>query len=136
MKGFMLICLLSLEAGLYAQTSPEVQSGAFPQWAKDLRRAEIVAFGSFPLTMLFAGLAVDSYRLFTHSMDSQYAPIFGSAPKTEAEQIAMISIAVTGSLLVALADFIILQIKRHKQKQSPSSLPEGTPIILRRPNTP
>jgi hypothetical protein len=69
-------------------------------------------------------------------MDSQYAPIFGSAPKTEAEQIAMISIAVTGSLLVALADFIILQIKRHKQKQSPSSLPEGTPIILRRPNTP
>ncbi|MDR0569243.1 MAG: hypothetical protein LBG87_08575 [Spirochaetaceae bacterium] len=130
MKRLLLvICLVSLVSGGYAQTE-ESDAPKFPQWAKDLRRAEIVAFGSFPLTMLFAGIAVDSYRLFSHDMDSKYAPIFGSAQKSKGEQIAMITSAVAGSLIVALADFIVVRYKRHKI-QSASKLPEGTPIIIR-----
>ena len=33
----------------------------FPQWTKDIRRWEIVAFGTFPFTFLISTMAVDTY---------------------------------------------------------------------------
>jgi hypothetical protein len=50
-----------------AQTTTTTPSNSFitedmPQWAKDLRRGEIVAFGSIPFTMFIATFAMDMYR--------------------------------------------------------------------------
>ncbi|MDR2535618.1 MAG: hypothetical protein LBD29_06255 [Treponema sp.] len=136
--------ILLLAAGFTAHpqsTSVAGQSGVsaktdmpeLPLWLKDLRRAEIVAFGSFPFTMLFASLIVDSYRFFSNNMDSRYAPLFHTVDMNRQEQIITITSAVTGALLISLADFIIVQYKRHKQNQLSNNLPEGTPIIIRKP---
>ena len=43
----------------YAPYSPE----EFPQWLHQLRRAEIVLVGSFPITMLFTTLSYEGFRL-------------------------------------------------------------------------
>jgi hypothetical protein len=116
--------------------STQFDTSGFPLWAKDLRRAEIVAFGSFPLMVFFATFAIDTYRFSTNSWDRRYAPwpltAAGSVDRTEDEQIVMLTVAAAGSMVIALADFFIVHYKRQKQREYINSLP-GTPIIIRKP---
>jgi hypothetical protein len=109
----------------------------FPQWAHDLRRGEIIALGSFPFTYFFASIAVDLYRFSQHGGDFRYAPwLFksaGAVDMTTDEQILTIAAAAGGAILVSLADFIILQIKRNSAARTEAALPPGDPIIIRKP---
>ena len=124
---------------LNAQENASVQfdTTGLPQWAKDLRRAEIVAFGSFPFTMLFSLTTVGTYRFINNNMDSRYAPLIPSAgaiPMNETEIIITISTAVALSIGISIADFIVVQYKRHRKARNTENLPEeGTPIIIRKP---
>jgi hypothetical protein len=140
-------CLLAL-AGIApagAQTSPPAPSSEapeFPQWAEDLRRWEIIAFGSFPFTMFAATFAIDTRRwIDANGMDwsdsgRRYAPwplkSAGAVGMENGEQELTIGIAVGMSLAVAMADMIIVQIKRNKARHRAEALPEGTPIITRK----
>jgi hypothetical protein len=94
-------------------------SSEFPLWAQDLRRGEIVAFGSFPFTMFLSTFTMDSIRYFSHSTDKRYAPWPFKGPgaiemtKTERQQ-TMIAAAVA-SVTIAIVDFAIVQVKRNKE---------------------
>lgn len=145
MKALLFSFLLFLIPGslVCPQTSPDPALGStrfdtsgFPLWGKELRRAEIVAFGAFPFMVFFASIAVDTYRCASHDWDRRYAPwpvtAAGPVERTEDEQIAMLSVAAAGSLVIALADFFIVRHKRQKQQEYLNSLP-GTPIIIRKP---
>lgn len=109
----------------------------FPQWVKDLRRGEIVAFGSFPFTMLLATTIVDTYRSGTHNWDTRYAPwpvkASGAVDMTKDEQLLTLTAAAAGSMVIALIDFFILHYKRTKQAQELEKLPAEVPIIIRKP---
>jgi hypothetical protein len=113
------------------------QKSVFPQWARDLRRAEIVAFGSFPFMMFFSTFSVDTYRAANHDWDSRYLPWPAKAPGAVEmdtdEHLLTLSIAITGSLVIALADHLILQFKRARAEKQRLDLPEGDLIILRKP---
>jgi hypothetical protein len=115
----------------------EPQKSVFPQWARDLRRAEIVAFGAFPFMMLFASVAVDTYRASNHNWDSRYYPWplkpAGAIEMNRDEHILTLEIAIAGSLVIALADHLILQIKRARAQKQRLNLSEGELIILRKP---
>jgi hypothetical protein len=90
-----------------------------PQWAKDLRRGEIIAFGSFPFTFFFTKTFMDLYRMATHDWDSRYAPIIkpaGAIPMTESEIKIMLGIAVSSSVVVAVVDHFIVKHKRAKAR--------------------
>ena len=119
-----------------ALSSTQFDTSGFPFWVKDLRRAEIVAFGSFPFTIFLATFAIDTYRFGNNSWDMRYAPwpltSAGAVDRTEDEQIKVIAFAAVGSIVIALADFLIVHYKRQKQRQYFNSLP-GTPIIIRKP---
>jgi hypothetical protein len=138
--------------GLYAQAttiddssmvSTKLDTSNLPRWAKDLRRAEIVAFGSFPFMYFFTNFGVDTYRWATNAglgfdMESRrYAPwpfvSAGAIDKTQSEKVLTLSIAAGGAVLVALVDFGIEQIKRSRLEREIKSLPPGTPIIIRKP---
>jgi hypothetical protein len=123
-------------AGAPAKTA-EPQKPAFPQWARDLRRAEIIAFGAFPFAMFFAITGVDTYRAATHDWDSRYYPWPAKGPGAiemdRDEHILTLQIAIAGSLAVALADHIILRVKRAGEQKQRLDLPEGDLIILRKP---
>jgi hypothetical protein len=141
------VFVFSLGGSGYAQTTgssiaaspltPEEDALRFPQWAKDLRRGEIILFGSFPFTYFLASLGVETYRSVQHSGDSKYYPwIFRSAGGVELsrdEQLLTIGIAAGGALLVSLADFIILQIKRSRAARIEAGLGPGDPIIIKKP---
>jgi hypothetical protein len=126
----------SSAVGMPAKTA-EPQKPVFPQWARDLRRAEIIAFGAFPFMMFFSAIAVDTYRASTHDWDSRYYPWPAKGPgaieMNRDEHVLTLEIAVAGSLVIALADHLILQIKRARAQKQRLDLPEGDLIILRKP---
>jgi hypothetical protein len=130
--------------GIYPQSSsggapppagPEMPE--FPQWSKDLRRAEIIAFGSFPFTMLTATTIIDSIRWKNNGWDTRYAPwpikSAGAVSMTNRERETTLAIAGAASVTVAAADYIIISIKRHKARQRALAIPVGTPIIIKKP---
>ncbi|MFQ3547894.1 MAG: hypothetical protein SNJ56_06100 [Termitinemataceae bacterium] len=89
----------------------------FPSWALDLRRAEIVAFGSLPFTLFFTTFAVDSYRFAVNDWDLRYAPWplkpAGAIEMDEKERIASFSVAIGLSIVISLVDYFIVQHKRR-----------------------
>ena len=114
-----------------------------PQWAKDLRRGDIVAFGTFPFSMMFVNFFYDLYRWNrANSMDfssegRRYAPwpfkSAGAVDKTSAEFRRSIFMAAGLSVTIALADFIIVKIRRDRQRRNERPPPYGTVIIERKP---
>jgi hypothetical protein len=134
---------LPLEAQISTTQTPaaslQFNTTGFPLWVKDLRRAEIVAFGSFPFTMFVSTFAMDTWRFFEygHGQDNRYAPwpfkSAGAVDMSVDEHKKVLFAALMGSLAVSLADQIILQIKRASARKRALELPEGSPIVVRRP---
>lgn len=138
------IILLMPAASLLAQANTGAQMDSvqfdmsgFPQWAKDLRRGEIVAFGSFPFAYFFTNFGVDMFRFANNGWDRRYAPwpfdAAGSVGKTQKERIMTLGIAAGSAVLIAIVDFGIERGRRSKREGESRRLPEGTPIIIRKP---
>jgi hypothetical protein len=117
--------------------SLQFDTSGFPGWARDLRRAEIVAFGSFPFTFLFANLGVNIYRTASHNWDSRYyaGPMNMNSPDsvemTQDELVLVMSVAAAGSVVISLADYFIVKYKQHKRERELAKAAGETPIILR-----
>ncbi len=109
----------------------------FPLWAKDLRRAEIITFGSLPFTLFFSTIAMDTYLWGTHNWDTRYAPWpirgAGAVEMSMDQRILTLSIALGTSVLIAVADHIIIRVKRSNEAKKAAALPSGDPIIIRIP---
>jgi hypothetical protein len=145
----LLLLLLALPViGIPAQTTAETDAPPFiretsPQWAKDVRRWNIVAFGSIPFTMLTATFAMDMYRWsnangmnFTDE-GRRYAPwplkSAGAIAMDSKEQELTLLMAAGLSITIAVVDTIIVQAKRRKAQKKADALPVGTTIITRTP---
>jgi hypothetical protein len=115
----------------------EFDMTGFPLWAKDLRRGEIVAFGSFPFAYFFASFGFDTYRFFNNGFNTRYAPwpftAAAAIEQTQDEKIITLSIAAGAAIIIAIVDYAIVRYKRSKEQAEQSNLPDGTPIIIRRP---
>jgi len=87
-----------------------------PLWVKDLRRGEIVFFGTLPLTLFFTRTFVDLYRMGTHGWDQRYAPwpfqSAGAVSMNTGEIIMTFGIALGASLTISIADHFIFRAKR------------------------
>jgi hypothetical protein len=101
---------------------PDTKSSSdFPLWAKDLRRGEIIAFGSFPFTMFTSTFAVDTVRYFQHDRRSEYLPWpfkgAGAVETSRDDREKALVIAIAASVAIAVIDFTIVQIKRNREKK-------------------
>jgi hypothetical protein len=88
----------------------------FPLWLRDLRRAEIIAIGSFPITFVFANLGYSLGRYAVNGGDPDYAP-FGNPnriPLSRGESLAVIGIAASLSVTIALVDYAIGRRRRAR----------------------
>ncbi|MDR3148116.1 MAG: hypothetical protein LBU00_07070 [Treponema sp.] len=99
---------------------PSPSSGS-PQWIRDLRRGEIVAFGSFPFTLFLSTFAMDSVRFFTNDMNRAYLPWPlkgpGAIEMSRDEKKLTLMIAAASSITIALVDFAIVSVKRNREAQ-------------------
>ncbi|MDR1325829.1 MAG: hypothetical protein LBK00_07335 [Treponema sp.] len=135
-KVSSIIIVLSLSVSVFPQTTTQTEVSA-PLWLKEVRRAEIVAFGAFPFAMFISSFGVDTYRFFTHDGNMLYAPwpfnLGGVAEKTQDELKTTVTVAIGISLAVSLADFLIVHYKRRNPPELPPNQPGETPIIIREP---
>jgi len=117
-------------------------SGA-PQWVRDLRRWEIVAFGTIPFAMFTATFGMDMYRWYDNNgMDfsdngRKYAPwplkSAGAINMDSKEMETTLIIAAGICITIAFADLIVTQIKRAAAKKRIETLPRNATTINRRP---
>jgi hypothetical protein len=125
-------------------TSSGFDTTDFPQWAKDLRRWDIILFGSFPFAMFTATFFHDMYRWNNaNGMDfseagRRYAPwplkSAGAVEMTKEEYERTIWAAVGLSVAVAVTDLIIHKAKQNRERRRIDSMPTGTIIYERRIN--
>lgn len=84
----------------------------FPQWARDLRRTEIITFGSLPFVTIWttAGYSLAVKGTFHNPLDKSTSGF------TEDDQKKIIAIAAGTSLCLGLADLTINLIARSVRK--------------------
>jgi hypothetical protein len=113
----------------------EKAASVTPLWLKDLRRAEIVAFGSFPLSFFWTSFFMDLYRTASHGWDNRYAPWpfkgAGAIGMTGQEVATMFTIAISSSLVIAVVDHFIMRYRRSKAGGSENPVPlDKRPVII------
>ena len=111
----------------------------FPQWAKDLRRSDIIAFGTFPFTLFATVFFTDLHRwnaangLDFSEEGRRYAPwplkSAGSYDMSKEEFERSLLIAAGVSITLAIVDFIIVKIKEQKERRRIESRPAGSIIL-------
>lgn len=143
---FFVPCFQAASQTAHSSESTAVfDTTGFPQWAKDLRRWNIVSFGSYPFAMFFTNFFYDMYRWnnangmdFT-SEGRRYAPwpfrSAGAVEKTNAEFKTSLFLAAGVSAAVGIADYLVVRRKRIKAGMADSA-PSGTYIINRIPLNP
>jgi hypothetical protein len=117
--------------------STQFDMSGFPLWAKNLRRGEIIAFGAFPIMYFFSNFGFDTYRWVNNGNDMRYAPwpfnSAGTVGKTTDEKLMTLGIAAGSAVLIALIDYGIVRYKRNLLEREQANLPDGNPVVIRRP---
>ena len=121
--SLLLICCF-LFSPLFAEDTSYADVN-FPQWAKDLRRTEIIAFGSLPFVTLWTTVG---YSLAVKG--EFHSPIDKSSSGFDTDdQKAIIAIAAATSLGLGLLDLGITLIKRHmSEKKNRKARPDEVTI--------
>ncbi len=86
----------------------------FPQFLKDLRRLEIILFGSLPFTLFVSLETYDIYRYFSNDLAPEYQPWpfqTQGVPYTRDEALGVFVSALIVSLVLSIADLIIGKIR-------------------------
>ena len=124
-----LIFTLSIH-GSYAQSSDNLKPepygpDEFPKWQHDLRRVEIITFGSLPFITFFTSIGYDVYRYSQHNYKEEYLPwpfkkTDIAIPLNEKEQKNIFFASLGISFLFALIDYTVQTTKHKKQVQKQS----------------
>ncbi|MCL2705132.1 MAG: hypothetical protein FWE72_02865 [Spirochaetaceae bacterium] len=100
----------------------EYDTTAFPQILKDIRRAEIILVGSYPLTVFFSKLGLDFYDYAASGFDNKNAPSMlggageGDKSTKDVERVLITALCVSAG--VAVLDFVIGKIKAKGKKKN------------------
>ena len=104
------------ENELQVQQNQSIFANA-PQWVKDIRRGEIVFFGTFPFTVFFSRFFIDLFRMGRNNWDQRYAPwplqSAGAVAMNSTEIRWVFAIASAVSLSISIADHLIVRNKRR-----------------------
>jgi len=106
----------------------------FPQFMKDLRRAEIISFGALPFVTLTSTIVYSSARYAQHGFDSEYFPNpFAKASASNgystAEQAGILLTSAGISVGIGLTDLLVSVIRRQAAKKK-LERKEKAPIVV------
>jgi len=143
---FVLIIFLFLspDLRLQAQSSTDTTVPAnvfdttgFPQWAKDLRRWDIITFGVYPFALFFTTAVTDLVRWNNANgmdmSDRRYAPwplkSAGAVEMTKDEYGRVLLQAAGVAAMIACTDLVIVLIKRNKERKRIESRPRSAATV-------
>jgi len=99
---------------LISETLPDYEpyeEDEFPVWARDLRRAEIIFFGTIPFTFFVSGFSYNIYQYASNDFDPDSAPaLFGNTTPpilTNEEKLQIIAVSVSLSSFLAVLDYLL-----------------------------
>jgi hypothetical protein len=100
-----------------AHTPVPYEKDEFPDWIKDIRRAEIISFGSLPFVTFFSSIYYDVYRYYDHDQDSRYKPwpfkdSESAVGLSEDEQKRLVLVSAGIAVGVAVFDYGFRAIRR------------------------
>ena len=122
-RAVSVIALLSVAFCAVGQVESETvesepyREDEFPDWMISLRRAEIVATGTLPLTLLASRVVYSLIRftvasIATGTINLDYAPGFfappGAPPLTQVGKLGVVAGAIGLSSIIAWIDYAIL----------------------------
>ena len=118
----LFLCLSPLAAqsdsdeftGPYTEPLP-YEEIEFPDWAWDVRRLEVIFFGSVPLTYILTNLVYDISIYASHEWDNEYR--MGTA-RTQDDIKFMLTTSLYLSGGIAVTDFILGKIFSFRERQS------------------
>jgi len=124
-----------------SSSSNAFDTTGFPQWAKDFRRWDIIAFGVFPFSLFFTTVVTDLNRWNDANgmsmSDRRYAPwplkSAGAVEMTKDEYEKVLLRAAGVSAVVASIDLIIVLIKRNRERKRIESKPKSSANIEIKP---
>lgn len=136
--GLFPISNLSAEDSTTASTTPEEYSdNEFPDWAKDLRRTEIISFGSMPFVTLGVTLGLSTYKYVTGASTSFPNPFNKSSTSyTTDEQIQILKYSSLISLGLGVTDLIINLIQRFNSQKKLKQIQDSKEKVIVTPITP
>lgn len=121
-RTILFFLFLVIASSLAAQQLPPEESldpeeydpAEFPMWTHDLRRFEVVSFGSFPVTFFVTSLVYD----LSIYASNQWDPTYSMGTQRDNRDIAIIMGTAAGiSLLLATVDMSINIGKRKSQEK-------------------
>ncbi len=93
------------------------EENEFPQWAKDLRRYEIVSLGSVPFTAFTITLGYGLVEYLSGATSSFPNPFDKGSAFSQNEQIGILCASIGAGLLIGFVDLGINLGKRHREKK-------------------
>jgi hypothetical protein len=143
-KMFFLYLVFSLNFFSYAQTNTQTKiaepygPAEFPPWISDMRRAEIISFGSLPFVTFATSIYYDLFRYIEKGGDERYLPwplkkSDKAIPLTQSEQKNIFFLSVGISVGIALVDFSIHAISRrvNERRAEQKEREAYDPIIIK-----
>ena len=118
-KFFLMLSVMLIFTGaVHAEESDAEKTDEieFPQWALDLRRAEIVGFGSMPFTTISVTFFYGVYKYFSGESNSFPNPFDKNSSYDKHEIFSILGLSFGISAVIALADFIIIKVKRWQDR--------------------
>ena len=137
-KIISIFILLVFSCGIVFSAEPTVTIEPYtkeqiPNWAKDLRRTEIITLGSLPFVTIGVTMGYSFYRVFSNDMNFSYFinPLSSSASAslTEKEQKGLIFSSLGISALIGITDLTINFIQRKISEKKEVELEKGSVII-------
>ena len=121
-KLIALLILISFSFCIFADekhTPEPYEENEFPSWTIDLRRSEIVTFGSLPFVTLGVTIGYSFYRYAANGFDYDYLPnpfakSSAAANLNSDEQIGIFISSGIISLIIGIVDYVISRIERRR----------------------
>jgi hypothetical protein len=115
-----LIFLFVLGSFVYAEDTVVATNEVFPQWVHNLRRTEIITFGSLPFVTLSTTLCYSLFRYYNTGFDSAYIPnpmakTSDAANLDSPEQMMLMKYSIGISIGIGISDLIFNLIKQRQE---------------------
>jgi len=102
----------------------------FPRWAYDVRRTEIITFGSLPFVTIAVTLCYGTYLYMNGTLDSFPNPLDKSSDSfSSGQQLKILGMSVGASCALGATDLIVSLIKNKKKNDRKKKLEENTKKI-------
>jgi hypothetical protein len=118
-----------------APAAQPYEKNEFPDWARYVRRTEIITLGMLPFVTLGTTLGYSIFRYFDNDMNAAYVPnplakTSQDANLTQEEQLTVLAISAGISLFLGLLDLTITLVKDNARKKNIAPVMSGSINII------